>query len=89
MSKYKIVESIQPEEVNDLQKYVFVARNHIGMHNMVPQLRDKVLTHILDGNSKKSTIYIDMKSDVLRDILREVLRDVKALSMMETEPSVT
>lgn len=34
----------------------------------------------LDERSKKSTVYIDVKSAILRDILREVLGGVKAVS---------
>ncbi|KAL1967201.1 hypothetical protein VTN77DRAFT_3492 [Rasamsonia byssochlamydoides] len=70
ISKYKIVESIGPDEVDGMDQYVFVVREHI------------------DEKSKRSTTYIDVKSDVLRDILREVLRDVKAVSVMETKPSI-
>ncbi|KAE8383895.1 hypothetical protein BDV26DRAFT_287310 [Aspergillus bertholletiae] len=59
-ARYKIVDSIEPE-VDDMDQYVFVAREHI------------------DERSKKSTVYIDVKSAILCDILREVLGGVKAI----------
>ena len=34
------------------------------------------------------TPYIDIKSEWLRDILRGVLQNIKAISLMENEPSV-
>ncbi|RAL09439.1 ATP-binding protein, partial [Aspergillus homomorphus CBS 101889] len=68
-SKYKVVESIEPE-VDDFSGYVFVVREHI------------------DSKSKKSTTYIDVKSEILRDILREVLENVKTVSVMEAKPSI-
>ncbi|KAL5041615.1 hypothetical protein BDW71DRAFT_211951 [Aspergillus fruticulosus] len=69
ISKYKIVESIEPE-VDNFGGYVFVVRGHI------------------DPNSKKSTTYVDVKSETLRDLLREVLENVKAVSAMEPKPSI-
>lgn len=43
----------------------------------------------LDERSKKSTVYIDVKSAILRDVLREVLGGVKAVSLMENKPIVS
>ncbi|KAF7594872.1 hypothetical protein BBP40_007906 [Aspergillus hancockii] len=68
-ARYKIVESIEPE-VDDMDQYVFVVREHI------------------DERSKKSTVYIDVKSEILRDTLREVLGGVKAISLMESKPII-
>ncbi|KAB8261540.1 hypothetical protein BDV32DRAFT_148499 [Aspergillus pseudonomiae] len=42
----------------------------------------------IDERSKKSTVYIDVKSETLRDILREVLGGVKAISLMESKPII-
>lgn len=39
----------------------------------------------LDERSRKSTVYIDVKSEILRDTLREVLGGVKAISLMESK----
>jgi hypothetical protein len=49
----------------------------------------RFLTSASDKQSKDTTSYIDVKSELLRDILREVLRDVKSVSVMEDKPSVT
>ncbi|KAL4759751.1 ATP-binding protein [Aspergillus foveolatus] len=68
-SKYKIVESIEPE-VDDFSEYVFVIRDCI------------------DPKSRKSTTYVDVKSETLRDILRGVLGNVKVVSAMEARPSI-
>ncbi|OJD10372.1 hypothetical protein ACJ73_09821 [Blastomyces percursus] len=47
-----------------------------------------VIREHIDNESKESTTYIDVKSEVLRDILREVLQDAKGVSLMEDKPSI-
>lgn len=42
----------------------------------------------LDRKSEEVISYVDIKSEGLRDILREVLHDIKAVSLMEDQPSV-
>jgi hypothetical protein len=43
---------------------------------------------VAEANSKKSTIYVDVKSETLRDLLREVLENFKAVSAIEPKLSV-
>ncbi|KAL4923408.1 ATP-binding protein [Aspergillus undulatus] len=47
-----------------------------------------VIREHIDPRSKKSTTYVDVKSETLRDLLREVLVNVKAVSVMEPKPSI-
>ncbi|KKZ65599.1 hypothetical protein EMCG_08563 [[Emmonsia] crescens] len=47
-----------------------------------------VVREHIDNESKESTTYIDVKSEVLRDILRGVLQDAKGINLMEDKPSI-
>ncbi|KAJ5808882.1 ATPase AAA-type core [Penicillium riverlandense] len=47
-----------------------------------------VVRQRVDRKSEEVTAYIDIKSEGLRDILREVLHDIKAVSLMEDEPTI-
>ena len=70
--KYKVVELlIPPDEVNELDHYIFVVRTRIG------RCPDLILTPApdssLDKETKNQIQYIDIKSPGLWDILRKVL----------------
>ncbi|OAX78485.1 hypothetical protein ACJ72_07209 [Emergomyces africanus] len=47
-----------------------------------------VVREHIDNESKKSTTYIDVKSEMLRDILRGLLQDAKGVNLMEDKPSI-
>ncbi|CEL12015.1 hypothetical protein ASPCAL15108 [Aspergillus calidoustus] len=49
--------------------------------------RDRIL-HATDPFSRKSTIFVDVKSKSLHDLLREVLEKVKAVSVLEPKPAI-
>ncbi|KAJ5161042.1 hypothetical protein N7492_006434 [Penicillium capsulatum] len=47
-----------------------------------------VVRERVDRKSEEVTTYIDIKSEWLRDILSGVLQNIKAISLMENEPSI-
>ncbi|OJD13523.1 hypothetical protein AJ78_06031 [Emergomyces pasteurianus Ep9510] len=47
-----------------------------------------VVREHIDYESKESTTYIDVKSEVLRDILPGVLQDAKGVNLMKDKPSI-
>ncbi|KAJ5115522.1 hypothetical protein NUU61_001281 [Penicillium alfredii] len=47
-----------------------------------------VVRERVDRKSEEVTPYIDIKSEWLRDILRGVMQNIKAISLMENEPSI-
>ncbi|QSS60199.1 hypothetical protein I7I51_04996 [Histoplasma capsulatum] len=47
-----------------------------------------VVREHIDNESKESTSYIDVKSEVLRDILRGMLQYAKGVNLMEDKPSL-
>ncbi|EDN09608.1 predicted protein [Histoplasma mississippiense (nom. inval.)] len=47
-----------------------------------------VVREHIDNESKESTSYIDVKSEVLRDILRGMLQYAKGVNLMEDKPSI-
>lgn len=75
-----------PDEENELERYIFVARTRIGEYpslgpNLYPDSK-------ADRTTEKQTHHVDIKSEGLRDVLRSVLQDVKGICLRETKPSV-
>jgi hypothetical protein len=86
--KYKLVESLTPpDEVNELDRYIFVVRTRIG------EFLSSIPTSVSDCSPEKETKNqiqcIDIKSSGLRDILRKVLQDVQGICLHEEKPSVS
>ena len=75
------------EEADELSQYVFVVRIKIGKHGISFRCQP-LLTMAPDKKTKNPTVYIDVKSELLRDTLRTVLRDVRGVSLAEDMPSV-
>jgi hypothetical protein len=81
------VESLTPpDEVNELDHYIFVIRTRIGEYpGLCPGLNPDSKA---DKSTEKQIHYIDIKSEGLRDVLRSVLQDVKGICLREGKPSV-
>lgn len=76
-----------PEEVTDLDEYMFVVRARTGK-SMESWHVSMLRREIPEKGASEQLFYVDIKSNGLRDILRIVLRDVHGLSLGEDKITV-